>query len=454
MFALPGLLLLVLVDYVRPQEYFLSLRAIPLLYVATGLTALGILLDLRLGISRLRAAPHFLLAVLFVAWSAVTLVVRAPGELLERLPELLIPFAFYLLVAQAVQSFKALQVLGGLLLAIGLGLASIGVHQAMAPQGCHREVMEHGHQALVFDGRSCDPEDPHACENEGAEPGQDYRCERIGLMGTSSIRGRVRYRGTLEDPNELALVLGMALPFAFAFFDRRASLARLLLVAISVGLVGACTYFTQSRGGQLVFLTVLAVYFVKRYGIRRGLVSGLLLALPILLFGGRTGGESSTEQRTEAWWVGLHLFQASPGFGVGAGRFTEHHDLTAHNSLILAAAELGAPGLLIFAAILYLAAKVSVQALRSGVAPVARTWALALLASTSGLLVGTFFLSFVYKNALWIQVGMTGALHQAIQRHDPAFQVRFGFADLALVSLVIALLLVSLVAYTGLKMGW
>ncbi len=454
MFALPGLLLLVLVDSLRPQEYLLVLRSFHLLYVATGMTALGILLDLRLGISRLRSAPHLKLAVLFVAWSVLTLVVRAPGELLERTPGLLIPLAVYLLVAQAVQSFKALQILAGALLAIGLGLAAIGVHQAMAPYGCHRVNLEPRHASLDFDGRPCDPEDRLSCESEGAEPGEDYRCERVGLLGTSSIRGRVRYRGTLEDPNELALVLGMALPFAFAFFDRRSTLARLLLVWLAIGLMGACAYFTRSRGGQLVFLTVLAVHFAKRYGIGRGLVAGVAVALPIVLFGGRSGGESSTAARVEAWWTGLHLLQASPGFGVGAGRFLEHHDLTAHNSLILAAAELGAPGLLIFASILYLAAKITTQALRSEVAPVARTWALALLSSTAGLLVGSFFLSFAYKNALWIQVGMTGALHHAIQRHDPSFLVRFGVRDLAAVTLIVALLLVGLVGYTGLKLGW
>lgn len=454
MFALPGLVLLVLVDYVRPQEYFLALGAIPLLYVATGLAALGILLDLRLGISRLRAVPHLRLAILFVAWSVVSLAVRAPGELLERAPSFLIPFLAYLLVAQAVQSFKALQTMALLLLAIGLGLAALGVHQASAPYGCHRSVVVRGSPKLVFDGRPCEPEVRFACETESAEPGADYRCERAGLLGTSSIRGRVRYRGTLEDPNELALVLGLVLPFAFAFFDRRGTLARLLLVVLAIGLIGVCTYFTQSRGGQLVFLTVLAVYFVRRYGIRRGLAVGLALALPILLFGGRSGGESSTEERTEAWWTGLHLLQASPGFGVGAGRFTEHHELTAHNSLIQAGAELGLPGLLLFASILYLAIKIPVQALGTEVAPVARTWAVALLASMAGLLVGSFFLSFAYKSALWILVGMTGALHHAIRLHDPSFQVKFGGRDLAAVSLGVALLLVMLVGYTGLQMGW
>jgi O-antigen ligase len=455
MFALPGLLALIFIDFVRPQEYFEFLKAFPLLYIATGLAGLGLLVDLRLGISRLRPSPHLPLMLVFVLWAILTLAVTAPGELVERVPGLLVPLAIYLLLSQALQSFRGLQLVAGLLLAIALALAAIGVHQAFAPYGCHREVLLGGQPTLVFDGRPCEVEDRWSCENEGAEPGVDYRCERAGLLGTSSIRGRVRYRGTLEDPNELSLVIGIALPFAFAFFDRRASVARLALIGVATALVGVCTYFTQSRGGQVVFLTVLAVYFVKRFGIRRGLLTGVALALPILIFGGRSGGESSTAQRTECWWIGLHLFVSSPGVGVGAGRFTEHHFLTAHNSFILAAAELGLPGLLLWTAIVYLAVKIAVQAVRTpGVAPVARTWGVALLAAMAGLLVGSFFLSFIYKNTLWMYVALTGVLYHAVKRHLPSFDVRLETRDLVTIAGIDAALLVALVGYTGSKLGW
>jgi len=58
----------------------------------------------------------------------------------------------------------------------------------------------------------------------GAEPGAEYMCERPGLFGTCSIGGgRVRYRGSLNDPNALALTTVFALPMAFAFFERKRS---------------------------------------------------------------------------------------------------------------------------------------------------------------------------------------------------------------------------------------
>src|SRR5262249_44266817 len=455
MFAVPGLLALIFVDYLRPQEYFPFLAALPLLHIATGLAVLGFLLDLRLGLSRPHPAPHLALALLFFVWCIITLAVRAPDQLAARTSSLVIPIGVYLLVAHAIQSFRVLEVVCGLLLAICVALAALGVHQGLADYGCHREAMSDGHVVLVYDGRPCSDADRNICENEGAEPGAEYWCEKVGLLGTQSDHGRVPYRGTLQDPHELALALGIAIPFAFAFFDRRRSLPRLLLVGLTVGLVGLCAYFTQSRGGQIVFLAVLAVYFVRRYGVRRGLVIGVVLALPLLLLGGRTGAESSTMERTECWWVGLHLVVASPGFGVGFAQFTEHHYLTAHNSFILTAAELGLPGMLLWTSIVYVALKIPVHALRTpGLAPIARSWATAFVASIVSLAVGVLFLSYAYKDVLWIYIGLTGALYQAIRRHDPSFSVGFGLRDLGIVALFDLALLLVFMGYTGLKLGW
>lgn len=456
MFALPGLLALVFFDYLRPQEYFSSLSGIPLLHVAAAAAVFGLVLDLRMGLSRREPAPHLILVVLLLGWCLVTLLLRARDQLGPRAQALIIPLLVYALVSHGVQSFRMLQVLCGFVLATSLVLAALGVVQGLAPWGCHRVAARQGGLAYVYDGRPCAEGIDRDCEGDAAEPGAEYACEKVGLLGTSSIRGRVRYRGSLQDPNELALTLGIAVPFAFALFDRRRTAARLLLVAVTIGLVGLCTYFTESRGGQLVFLTVLAVYLVRRMGARRGIALGVMLALPLLLFGGRSGGEAdaSTLERVEAWWVGLHLLTNSPVFGVGFGQFTDHHYLTAHNSPILVAAELGLPGFLLWSAIIYLGIKIPIQAMHLELPHVARAWALALLASTLGLLVGGMFLSFAYKDVFWIYVGLPGVLYHAIRGHAPDFRVRFGFRDLALVAAVDGALLLLLAGYTIRKMGW
>jgi hypothetical protein len=453
-FALPGLLALVAFDVMRPQEYVGFLKGIPLLHLAALLSGLGLVVDLRLGLTRLKPTPHLVFTVLFVAWCLVTTGLRNPAWIFPRAMFLLVPFTLYLLLAHGVQTFRVFEVVAALLLALSLGLSVVGVHQGFAPTACYRVTVDEEGFRWHYDGRPCKIR--LDCEGDGAEPGADYDCEKVGLFGTSSVNGRVRFRGTLEDPNELAMVLTLAIPFAFAFLERRRSLGRLLLVVVTVGLVGLCTYFTQSRGGQLVFLSVLGVYFVKRVGIARGAIVGALLAAPILLFGGRSGGgaEASTMERIHCWWVGMHLFVASPVVGVGSGLFMLHHYLTAHNSYILAAAELGLPGMFLWSAVMYIATKIPFEALRAESLPVARTWALALLASMAGMLVGVMFLSFNYKELLWVYVALTGVLYGAVKRHDPGFEVVFGIKDALLVALVDVVLVVAFIGYTGLKLGW
>ncbi|MBI5070607.1 MAG: O-antigen ligase family protein [Deltaproteobacteria bacterium] len=451
MFALLGLLALVAVDYLRPQEYVAGLRGVPLLHMAAGLALLGYVVDLRIGLTKLRRAPHLLLALAFFAWCILAVTLRGPGQAPARAAALAIPLAIYLLVAHGLQTFRALEILCGLLLALSLVLAAIGVHQGLADPACYRVTIVDGDMRWNYDGRPC--ETRLDCEADG-DPGADYSCEKEGLFGTSSINGRVRFRGSLEDPNELALVLAMALPFSFAFYERKRSLTRMAIMVLAAGSIGLCTLFTQSRGGQLVFLTVLGIYFVKRVGIAKGLALGMLLALPVLLLGGRSGAEDSTMERLECWWVGMHLFASSPVVGIGTGLFIEHHRLTAHNSYILAAAELGLPGMVIWSSNVYLATKIPVAALRAPLPPVARIWALAILASVAGMAVGVMFLSFNYKTTLWVYIGLTAVLYGAIRRHEPGFHVEFTRRDLGAVFLICIALVASFTGYTGWKLGW
>ena len=282
---------------------------------------------------------------------------RLPSELQPAATELAIPLTYFFLLSQGVQSFRALAVVAATLLVIGLCLAAVGVHQGTAPFGCFKLDPEARDASGVWDGRSC--ANDVECQAGDAEPDADYQCERVGLLGTSTVAsGRVRYRGALNDPNELALTLGVGLPFAFAFFERKRSGGRLLLLALSLGLIGGCVFLTRSRGGQLVFLTVLAVYFVKRYG-ARGLILGAVLAAPLLLLGGgRSDADASSKERIEMMHAALELLRWYPGRGVGYGQILEYNPLTAHNSYALTGAELGFPGLVLFTALLYLSFKI------------------------------------------------------------------------------------------------
>jgi O-antigen ligase len=179
--------------------------------------------------------------------------------------------------------------------------------------------------------------------------------------------------------------------------------------------------------------------------------------MPLVLLGGRSDADadSSTMERLECWWEAIDMFRASPIFGVGHEQFLEHHFLTAHNSFLLALAELGAPGVFLFSCIMYLSVKVPLVALRryqhDPAAQVAKTWSMALLASIVGMLVGAFLLSFTYHFVLWIHVALVGAFYICVRRHDPDFDVSLKLRDFGAVAAIDLMLLTALFVYTRLK---
>jgi O-antigen ligase len=315
-------------------------------------------------------------------------------------------------------------------------VAFVCFHQGFAPLGC--AVQEGGElETLRPDGRPCEREEE--CYLGDAEPGAVYQCERQGLFGTVSVgRGRVRYRGVLKDPNEISLAIGAAMPMLVARVQRKPSLFRYLSLIVSVVVIAVTIVMTQSRGGTLVFLAVVAVYFVKRFGVK-GAIAGAMLAAPLLLLGGRSGAEAkdSADERTDALVAGIQMVQTNPFAGVGFQQYTEHHNITAHNSYMLAVAELGIPGLFLFLAMVYLSFKICYVAARDyqrhADAKIAATWGTAMLAALAGVAIGSFFLSFTYHQVLWIYLGLSGALYGVIRKHDPKFKVSLGLTEKVLV---------------------
>jgi len=462
-FALPAISALIILIYSRPQEFFESLQAAPLLYIFLGLALCGMALDLRIGNTHLRSTPQLPWVCLFVVWSAGGALFRAPRTALPHLTELAICVDLYAVIAHGLQTFRALHIVAGVVLAMVLFVSAVGAHQGFADTGCVlvNDSTPGDTATGEPDGRPCVTEAD--CVLNDPEPGAQYVCERIGLFGTTSVgQGRVRYRGVLQDPNELALAGGIGLPLALGFRVRRRRRAWHLLVTIlTFAVVLTCAVLSRSRGGQLVCLTVLAVYFAKRFGLR-GLLLGGTLGLPLLLLGGRDGEEAarSTIERIECWAEALAMWRDHPVLGVGLGRFGEYHYLTAHNSYLLALAELGLPGMMLFSIVFYLSAKVPIAALQRAAAANSAGGeraivpaAMALLAAFAGLAVGMFFLSFTYHYVLWIYIGLSGALYSAVRKHDPTFRVRFGRSDALLVGSVDVAIIVLVFLYTRAKLG-
>jgi hypothetical protein len=450
MFATPAILALLVFIYIRPQEIFLPLQRVPLLYLLVTLALVGLALDVRLGYARIKKNPLLPWAIAHLTWNLVSMLVFARHALATHGVALAVAFIIFFVLSQGVQTFRSLASAGVGMLAVSLFVALVGLHQAYAPLGCVRqdEIYE---DRMTPIGAAC--KTTEQCRDE--HDLDDLHCEHIGVLGTTSVGQRVRYRGLMQDPNELAMVSSMAIPFAFALFELRRTIPRLLLAAATFAIVAVVNVQTKSRSGQLAFLAVLGLYLLRRLR-WLGVAIAAVATLPILLLGGRSGAEAeeSSELRLGYWAAAIQMARDSPLVGVGMSMFTDHQPQTAHSSVMLILGETGVPGLFFWTAMMYAAIKIGVVILRRETSPEAQpaqVWASAMLAALAAFSTSAFFLSLAYHYVLWILLGLVGALYAATSRHDPRLQVRFRLLDLALVGLIDVIIVISIHIYTRSK---
>jgi hypothetical protein len=455
--AIAGTVVLVFVLLVRPQEFIPALKALSLLNLCAAVAVLGIVAELALG-SRPRApwTPQLPWLAALIAWCFLVTLRRVGPEGASIVWEFVgLSAIFMLVVAFGACSFPRWRALAGLLIAVGAFLSCTCIHQAQQPAQCiaidtssfEGERSGEGEP----DGRECD--NAYVCE-KGGKARVSYACEKVGLYGTFTEGRRVRWRGTLGDPNELALALGAFMPFSLAFAgtSRRAWARAAAVVTLALSLV--TVVLSGSRGGQLVVLTVFVVYFVRRYGLR-GALGAAALALPVLLLGGRSGedADSSSLERIDLLYEGMDMIRAYPILGVGTGQFTDHafNGMTAHNSYVLAAAELGLPGSVLWMMLVYTSIKIPwIVATRPPpeLDERVRSFALALVVAFAGILVGVFFLSFCYKAILFVFFGLSGALYGLVRRACPNFDVRITPREVARVAVADAAVLAFVLVYS------
>jgi hypothetical protein len=460
MLVIPGIAALLTYIYVRPHEVLPALKDLTIMQVLS-VAAFGYVLDLRLGVTRLRPSLFLVVGTGFFMWAFVVGAIKAPDRLGELLPVLTASLALFLFTSQGIQSFRGFAAATNVLLVITLLLAFVGIQQGASHRECIVTAPDSEASAAAtalgveqgVEGRPCETRrDCYDSDSMGSE----FICERPGLLGTHSIGGRVRYLGVLQDPNELAWAVSMGLPFAFAWYERRRSLARLGGVAAAVVACVLCAIMTRSRSGQIALSALLAIYFIRRLG-WRGAVVGALASLPLMVFGGRSGAEadSSRDERLECWLEALGLWRENPFLGVGTRQFSEHHYLTAHNSWMLALAEMGPVGLFLWTAAVYVAFKIAIQVQRDLAgdpeAVAARVSAFALMASLVSMVLSATFLSIAYHPGLWIQLGLAGAVQASVQRHRPDWRLRWRRADLVFIILIDVALVGGIWLYLKMK---
>jgi hypothetical protein len=456
LFAIPGISALIVFILARPQEFIPLLQRVPFLHLFTALAVLGWIIDVRLRRLQPIAVPTLSWVAALVLWCIVGTAIVAPDQLITRIIDMFILFALYGVIAHGVQRFRTFQVVCAVVVGTMLFVTLVCFHQGLSGKQCIMGAEGEGDALGVPDGRECT--DNMSCRGPDAEPGQDYRCEHVGAFGTYSVEERVRYRGDLHDPNEVALAISAgALSLLIGFGMRKRTPFMTFLCAIGVVIVGWTIFMTQSRGGLVAGMLVPGVYIVRKYGIK-AMIPALMVALPVLMLGGRSGeaADVSTEMRYEAWATGLNLFHHSPIFGVGARLFSAHHFLTAHNSFVLTMTELGLPGMILFVGVIYLSFKTLIVGLRElhGVpgTAAAEVWGMALLASMAGIVFQINTLSFAYHPVLWIFFALCGAWAGAIRYHKPDFVVKMTWKDIGIVTaMCVAYVFVILPAFLKVK---
>ena len=448
---------------VKPQEFVVALAGLPLLYVAFVAALVGAATDVvRLRI-RLSFAPQIPFLLAFLAWALVVTAAKRPSALGEVALGFAILLGIHAAVAIGCASPAGLRAFAITFVGCAALATVVALVQSQGPFGCFLAAPEdwEGRGELTFDGRPC--ESAIDCRKDAPVPDGNYRCERRGPLSTATIGGRVRYRGSLADPNELSLAVSLALPFAAALATRRRAttseprptllpplvadrlLARLgalvraipalaLHVAVAVVVV-----LSRSRTGLLVFLTISGIQAIRRVGVW-GVVVACFVGPPMLLLGGRSGteAEQSTDERAEILREAFELIRGSKGIGLGAGQFTDASSIgmTAHNAYVLAAAETGIVGYLLFSFALYMSLKVPVVVwlAESDDRDVAR-FAPAIGTALAGALVGIAFLSWTYKDILFMTLGASAALWSAARARHRDLRVGLSWREALLVAM-------------------
>lgn len=394
------LLAYIVVQFIRPQEYvpaFLETPIVPVLLVFASLFWL-------VAQKKSFEAPQHrvllgLLAAIFISVAITGWMMGAVLAVADFLPTMML---FYL-IATSVDSIKRFK---------EMCLVLIGVCCVMALHGVRQAASEDG----------------------------------VGWTGAKMIDGRITYLGFLNDPNDLAMAFVMVLPLTLYLAAASRSFIVRCAYHGAAALILYGIYLCNSRGSLLAIAAMLFAYAVHRYGWVRSLVVAPMLALPLALLApsrvsNMSADEESAAGRVDAWYEGFQMLRSHPIFGVGKGLFAEHHELTAHNSFVLAFAEIGVVGYFFWLSLIVLSALMLLQLLRPqgnhfppaaasvpGEADAAEqewsNWekmARALTYAFVGTLVAAFFLSRTYSPVIYLVLALVVAAHQGVRSRWPSF---------------------------------
>jgi hypothetical protein len=268
--------------------------------------------------------------------------------------------------------------------------------------------------------------------------------EQILIMQQNNDSGvsieRARGVGFMNDPNDLGQTLVMAIPLAAAAWRKSRAGRNMMLVVLPILFLIYGIYLTRSRGAIVSLLAVFLIAARRHIGaLLAPMLTGMAaIGLLALNFSGGRGfgsGDESVRNRLEAWSSGLQVLKLHPFIGVGFRNFFDHYrstdggSITAHNSFVIAFAELGIFGYLIWIAMLVVTRQELVRIQKLPVKTAAdmtlQRYARATELAFYGLLVSGWFLSRTYVPTLYIVTALALALSLIARRSGaplPAIQ--------------------------------
>jgi O-antigen ligase len=253
--------------------------------------------------------------------------------------------------------------------------------------------------------------------------------------GTDLVEGyRGAWIGLLANPNQLAMVMAVTMPWALYAALATRGMKRLLLLG-ALGLECATVVVTHSRGGALGMAMALTAFalFSKNKG--RSILLVLFAALVVGILAPRSFWQrtetigayefdASAMGRIHSWQTGFSAFGEHPFLGIGAGNYVRAWDryqprnvkekaYASHNMWMQVLVELGGLGTIVFASMFLLMLRGLWKARRSeDYGGEAR----ALLASFTALMVCGTTGGYAFNWFFYMALGVAGAVVSGARR--------------------------------------
>jgi O-antigen ligase len=238
----------------------------------------------------------------------------------------------------------------------------------------------------------------------------------VAVVGhvTATMEFRIRGLGMLKDPNTYGQFVLLILPMLFVS-KRNTGLGSGWAVVLPISaLFLFAVYLTGSRGAVLGMLVIVGLFLIRRLKKTGAILMTVLGGLALLIVNAyktRTISIQGGMDRLAIWSDGLSYFKESPIWGIGPRNFSDRYGMTAHNSFLLVAAEMGFIGLFLWTSMSVVTfIQLNRIARLPKVDPVIARWALALRISLASYLFTSFFLSRAYELPLYMLLGMSGGV--------------------------------------------